>query len=151
MAGRAVGERGNAELGEFLRTRRALVKPDDAGIPDSTRRRVAGLRREELARIAGVSPDYYTRLEQGRHPTASPAVLDGLARALRLTAQERSHLYALARPTDASPPGGDPEAGDLAPLEQMLGVLGDIPAVLCGPFLTSWPPMTRRASCTTPT
>lgn len=132
--GVAVGERGNAELGEFLRTRRALLTPDDVGLPGSTRRRVAGLRRAELARIAGVSPDYYTRLEQGRHPTASPAVLDALARALRLTSQERAHLHALARAVDASPPDGASGAGDPAALEQVLDVFGDTPAVLCGPF-----------------
>jgi transcriptional regulator with XRE-family HTH domain len=105
------------------------------GIPDSTRRRVLGLRREELARLAGVSPDYYTRLEQGRHVTASPAVLDALARALLLPAGERAHLYALARAVDPDPPdGGLAEASDTEALERMLAVFGPVPAVLCGPF-----------------
>ncbi|MGH3249006.1 MAG: helix-turn-helix transcriptional regulator [Trebonia sp.] len=130
---RATGKRGNTELGDFLRTRRSQVGPDEVGIPDSTRRRVRGLRREELAELAGVSPDYYTRLEQGRHPTASPSVLDALARALRLPALDRSHLYALAKAVDPSPPGGE-SAGDAEALDRMLDVFGSTPAVLCGPF-----------------
>ena len=135
MNSRAVSSRGNAELGEFLRTRRSRVDPREMGIPDSTRRRVLGLRREELARLAGVSPDYYTRLEQGRHVTASPAVLDALARALLLPAGERAYLYALARAVDPDPPdGGLAEASDTEALERMLAVFGPVPAVLCGPF-----------------
>jgi transcriptional regulator with XRE-family HTH domain len=70
----------------------------DAGPAASARRRVPGLRREELARLAGVSVDYYTRLEQGRSKNASPAVLDAIARALRLNETERDHLFALASP-----------------------------------------------------
>ncbi len=128
------GERGNAELGEFLRVRRAQVTPEQAGLPDSTRRRVAGLRRQEVARIAGVSLDYYTRLEQGRHPTASTGVLDALARALRLPATDRSHLYALAQAVDASPPDGMRADGAAASPGHMLAVFGATPAVLCGPF-----------------
>jgi len=125
--------RGTAELGEFLKSRRSRIDPRDAGIPDSTRRRVPGLRREELARLAGVSPDYYTRLEQGRHPTASPGVLDALARALRLSADERAHLYALAQAVDPDPPD-DGAADEAESLERMLAVFGPVPAVLCGAF-----------------
>ena len=85
-------------LGEFLRARRALVTPDDVGLPDLGRRRVAGLRREELALLAGVSVDYYVRLEQGRDTHPSEQVLDALARALRLDHDAVAHLHDLARP-----------------------------------------------------
>ncbi|MEU0194902.1 helix-turn-helix transcriptional regulator [Streptomyces afghaniensis] len=84
----------NAELGDFLRTRRARMSPADAGVaPGGGFRRVPGLRREEVAYVAGVSTDYYTRLEQGRHPNVSEAVLDAVARALRLDDDERGHLF----------------------------------------------------------
>jgi transcriptional regulator with XRE-family HTH domain len=83
-------------LGEFLRAARARLEPGDVGFPATARRRVAGLRREELAQLAGVSVDYYTRLEQGRSRTASRAVLDALATALRLDDAERVHLFNLA-------------------------------------------------------
>ncbi|MGW6461330.1 helix-turn-helix transcriptional regulator [Streptomyces sp. NPDC055078] len=84
------------ELGEFLRSCRGRVRPADAGLPGTARRRVPGLRREELAHLAGVSIDYYTRLEQGRSRTASPEILEALATALRLDGTERAHLYDLA-------------------------------------------------------
>jgi transcriptional regulator with XRE-family HTH domain len=86
------------ELGEFLRSRRARLRPADVGLPDRGHRRVPGLRREELAMLAGVSTDYYVRLEQGRKITASADVLDAIARALQLDEAERSHLYDLAKP-----------------------------------------------------
>jgi transcriptional regulator with XRE-family HTH domain len=85
-------------LGEFLRARRALVTPEEVGLPDVGRRRVAGLRREELALLAGVSVDYYVRLEQGRDTHPSTQVLDALARALRLDDDAVAHLHDLARP-----------------------------------------------------
>lgn len=88
------------ELGDFLRTRRARVNPAQAGLPDTPRRRVVGLRREELAHLAGVSANYYARLEQGAQETASPAVLDAVAAALQLSTEERSHLYDLAYVVD---------------------------------------------------
>jgi transcriptional regulator with XRE-family HTH domain len=92
----------NVELKEFLRTRRARIRPEDVGIPfDSGSRRVPGLRREELARLAGVSVDYYVRLEQGRTLNPSEAVLDAVARALRLDDAERAHLFDLAKPAPA--------------------------------------------------
>ncbi|WP_416973074.1 helix-turn-helix transcriptional regulator [Streptomyces sp. 4F14] len=88
----------NAELGDFLRTRRARLNPAEAGLPPGAGvRRVPGLRREEVARLAGVSTDYYTRLEQGRHPRVSEAVLDSVARALLLSDDERDHLFDLVR------------------------------------------------------
>ncbi|TYR63856.1 helix-turn-helix domain-containing protein [Streptomyces parvus] len=88
-----------AELSEFLRTRRARLQPQDVGLPEFGRaRRVPGLRREELAQLAGVSVAYYTRLEQGNGRNVSAEVLDAIARALRLTDAEHAHLNHLARP-----------------------------------------------------
>jgi transcriptional regulator with XRE-family HTH domain len=88
----------NAELREFLRTRRARLKVDDFEIGGTGRvRRVPGLRREEVAQLAGVSVDYYSRLEQGRHLNVSDEVLDAVARALRLDETERSYLFEIAR------------------------------------------------------
>ncbi|WP_344637521.1 helix-turn-helix transcriptional regulator [Kitasatospora cystarginea] len=85
-------------LGDYLRTRRALVSPADVGLPPTGRRRVPGLRREEVAELVGLSTDYYIRLEQGRADRPSDEVLDSLGRALRLGPAERAHLYDLARP-----------------------------------------------------
>jgi transcriptional regulator with XRE-family HTH domain len=88
-----------AELSEFLRTRRARLKPEDVGLPDFGRhRRVPGLRREELAQVAGISVAYYTRLEQGNGRNVSAEVLAAIARALRLTDAEHAHLTHLAKP-----------------------------------------------------
>ncbi|WP_051795645.1 helix-turn-helix domain-containing protein [Streptomyces sp. NRRL S-87] len=88
-----------AELSEFLRSRRARLKPQDVGLPEYGRaRRVPGLRREELAQLAGVSLTYYTRLEQGHGQNVSAEVLDAIARALRLDDTERAHLTHLASP-----------------------------------------------------
>ncbi|SDI57945.1 helix-turn-helix transcriptional regulator [Nonomuraea jiangxiensis] len=85
-------------LGEFLRSRRARLQPEDVGLSPGVRhRRVAGLRREELAPLAGLSVGYYTRLEQGQGPNVSAEVLDSLARVLRLDGDERAHLHRLAR------------------------------------------------------
>src|SRR5215470_14468347 len=89
------------ELREFLRIRRARLRPEDVGIQTIGQRRVPGLRREEIASLAGMSVDYYIRLEQGRDLTPSPSVLDALARALRLDDVEREHLYSLTRPAAA--------------------------------------------------
>ncbi|MFF6785724.1 helix-turn-helix domain-containing protein [Streptomyces sp. NPDC012510] len=87
-----------AELREFLRSRRARLRPEDVGLPSYGRRRVPGLRREELAQLAGVSYAYYARLEQGYGETMSAEVLDAVARALRLNEEERDHLTQLAQP-----------------------------------------------------
>ncbi|MEU9021310.1 helix-turn-helix transcriptional regulator [Actinomadura sp. NPDC048394] len=85
-------------LGEFLRSRRARLRPEDVGLSPGVRhRRVAGLRREELAPLAGVSVGYYTRLEQGQSPNVSDEVLDSIARVLRLDDDELDHLHRLAR------------------------------------------------------
>jgi transcriptional regulator with XRE-family HTH domain len=92
------------EIRDFLTSRRARISPDQAGLPAyGGHRRVAGLRREEVALLAGVSVDYYTRLERGDARGASDAVLDALARALQLDEAERAHLFDLARATNASP------------------------------------------------
>jgi transcriptional regulator with XRE-family HTH domain len=84
------------DLGEYLRARRAATRPEDAGFPSGGRRRVAGLRREEVAVAAGMSADYYMRLEQGRETHPSPQVLDALGRALGLDDDGRLHLFRLA-------------------------------------------------------
>ncbi|MBT2424653.1 helix-turn-helix domain-containing protein [Streptomyces sp. ISL-112] len=86
------------ELGRFLRSRRSHVTPEAAGVPALGRRRVPGLRREEVAGLAGVSTIYYTRLEQGRATNPSDSVLEALARVLRLDATEWAHLHDLAHP-----------------------------------------------------
>ena len=88
------------DLGEFLRSRRGRITPAEAGLPvQPGSRRVPGLRREEVAQLAGVSVDYYVRLERGRGGNVSEVVLDALSRALGLDDTERSHLFALARPS----------------------------------------------------
>ena len=84
-------------LGEFLRAQRARVAPADVGLPHVVGRRVAGLRREEVAVLAGVSVDYYTRLEQGRERTPSAQVVDAICGALRLSPDARQHAYRLAK------------------------------------------------------
>ncbi|WP_330452465.1 MULTISPECIES: helix-turn-helix transcriptional regulator [unclassified Streptomyces] len=88
----------DGEIGDFLRSRRARISPEDVGLNSYGRRRVPGLRREEVAQLAGVSVDYYIRLEQGRGPSVSDAVLDAIARVLRLDETEHAHLRTVARP-----------------------------------------------------
>jgi transcriptional regulator with XRE-family HTH domain len=85
-----------AELAAFLKTRRAKVRPEDVGLPDGVRRRAAGLRREEVAQLAGVGLSWYTWLEQGRPINASTQVLDAVARTLRMDPVEREHMHVLA-------------------------------------------------------
>src|ERR1700759_5113391 len=86
-------------LGDYLRARREQVQPEDVGLVAGSRRRVAGLRREELALLAGISSDYYLRLEQGRDKNPSAQVLDALAQALRLDVKGTEYLHQLASPT----------------------------------------------------
>ena len=121
-------------LGDFLQTRRSQLRPEDAGVPTyGDRRRVPGLRREELALLAGVSASYYARLEQGQSLSASAEVLDALAGALRLDDSERRYLHDLARAgkrparTRKSVPERVTEA-----TRQLLDVLGDTPAIVLG-------------------
>src|SRR6202046_2386490 len=85
-------------LGGYLRARRALVTPEQAGLPPGANRRVAGLRREEVALLAGISADYYLRLERGRDNNPSPQVLESLARVLHLDEVEQEYLLSLAAP-----------------------------------------------------
>ena len=103
------------ELGEFLRVRRSRLTPADVGLPSAGTRRVAGLRREEVAVLAGVSADYYARLEQGRETSPSGQVVDALARALRLEPDAHRHAHRLAglapRPADADQPGDSVDRG----------------------------------------
>ena len=98
-AARHAGERRRAELGEFLKARRARLSPGDFGMPNGSRRRTPGLRREEVALLAGVGVTWYTWLEQGRQINASTQVLDAVAGTLRLDRVEREHLYRLAEAT----------------------------------------------------
>jgi transcriptional regulator with XRE-family HTH domain len=128
-----------SDLAEFLRARRAQLHPADVGLPDTGRRRTPGLRREEVAALAGVSIDYLVRLEQGRDTNPSFEVLDALATALRLTADERDHLLGMAmcrtaktihRNEDHQPDWTVPP-GVLAILER----LDPTPALVIGPWL----------------
>jgi len=122
-----------AELSEFLRSRRARLKPEDVGLPHFGRhRRVPGLRREELAQLAGVSVAYYTRLEQGNGRNVSAEVLDAIARALRLTDAEHAHLTHLARPKQhKKKPSARPQQVRPA-LRQLLDALEGVPAYVSG-------------------
>lgn len=120
------------ELGDFLRSRRDAVKPADAGIPVWGPRRVPGLRREELARIAGISINYYIRLEQGQSTNASDAIIDALARALNLDDAERGHLFELARPSPAKRRRGARPETPHAGAVMLLASMPTVPAVLLG-------------------
>ena len=120
------------ELGEFLRTRRAKISPHQAGLtPAPTVRRVPGLRREEVAQLAGVSVDYYVRLERGRNVNVSEAVLDAIARTLQLTSDERSYLFTVARPARTRPRPLPPQR--VRPgLYRILETLTEAPALVIG-------------------
>ncbi|MER6623808.1 helix-turn-helix transcriptional regulator [Streptomyces sp. NPDC000931] len=120
-------------LGEFLRARRAQLSPDDVGLPRyGDRRRVPGLRREELAMLAGVSAGYYTRLEQGQSLNASAEVLDAIATALHLTTAEREHLHVLSTTSHRTGPAAPPEEHASADLRTLLAAMGDVPALVVG-------------------
>lgn len=93
------------ELAEFLRSRRERITPAEVGLPAGSRRRTPGLRREEVAQLAFISTEYYSRLEQARGPRPSAEVLSGLSRALRLSGAERNHLHHLAGAPPGPPPG----------------------------------------------
>jgi transcriptional regulator with XRE-family HTH domain len=116
------------ELAAFLRTRRERISPEDVGLPPGTRRRTAGLRREELAQLAGVGVTWYTWLEQGRPINASVQVLDAIGRTLKLDATERAHLFRLADvPGTAAVPGCD----DCPLPDQMQQILDALPLPAC--------------------
>lgn len=119
------------ELSEFLRSRRARLSPEDVGLtPHGGRRRVPGLRREELAQLAGVSVAYYTRLEQGRGQNVSSSVLDAIADALSLSRAERDHLNHLVRPCRTRKP--QVRAQRVRPAVQQLIDSMDVPAYVVG-------------------
>ncbi|MGW0392429.1 helix-turn-helix transcriptional regulator [Streptomyces sp. NPDC003042] len=139
-----------AELGDFLRSRRARIRPEDAGLVSfGGRRRVPGLRREELAQLAGVSVDYYTRFEQGRAENVSPAVLGAVATALRLGEAETAHLTRLVR--NAGRAGSGAAAGsrsddvqEVRPgLRRLLESMPDTPAFVLGrrTDILAWNPL----------
>ncbi|WP_190211473.1 helix-turn-helix domain-containing protein [Kitasatospora indigofera] len=121
------------ELSDFLRTRRARLQPEEVGlVAYGARRRVPGLRREELAQLAGVSVTYYTRLEQGQSLNASDEVLDALARALRLSPDEHAHLRNIARPGRARPRPADRFERARAGTRQLIAAMREVPAVVVG-------------------
>ncbi|RMI35340.1 helix-turn-helix domain-containing protein [Nocardia stercoris] len=116
------------ELGSFLATCRARVEPADIGLPGGGRRRVPGLRREELALLAGISAEYYQRLEQGRAAHPSDEVLDAIADVLRLDRVERGHLRALARPARRAGPSAPKRVRP--ELRRMLNLMTAAPALI---------------------
>lgn len=117
-----------ASLADFLRRRREALRPQDVGLVAGPRRRTPGLRREEVAALTGMSTDYYVRLEQQRGPQPSDQMLSALARALRLTVDERDHLYRLA---GHNAPRRTFEDGHVAPaLLRVLDRLEDTPAMI---------------------
>jgi len=128
-----------AEVREFLMTRRARVSPDAAGIASGPNRRVAGLRRSEVAMLAGVSVEYYAKLERGAIAGASASVLDAVSRALQLDDTERAHLLDLARAADGIPTSGRPRRRTSKPgpprpsLEWALAAITDGVAVVRNP------------------
>ena len=138
------------DLGDFLRSRRSRLSPEDVGLRTyGERRRVPGLRREELAQLAGVSVAYYTRLEQGLSRNASEGVLDALGGALRLDDDETAHLRALARSyRAAAKPRPKPERVRPS-IRTMLSALGGVPALLIGyrTDVLAWNPMGHALLC----
>ena len=114
------------QLADFLRRRREAIRPAEVGIADGPRRRTTGLRREEVAMLAGMSVDYVVRLEQGRSSQPSAQLLGALARALRLSDDERDHLFHLAG--HQPPPAAGTARLARAGLLRMLDLLGDSPA-----------------------
>ncbi|MEA3020815.1 MAG: hypothetical protein QOI47_2339 [Actinomycetota bacterium] len=128
---------GVTTLAEVLRARREQLKPGDVGLPDSGRRRTPGLRREEVATLAGVSVDYLVRLEQGRDTRPSASVIAALADALRLDDDQRRQLYTLAMVSHAGelcPAAGRPARVVAPTVTRLLERLGPTPAFVVGPF-----------------
>ncbi|MGW7515270.1 helix-turn-helix transcriptional regulator [Streptomyces sp. NPDC054796] len=121
-------------IAAFLRARRAALEPGEAGLPRMpNRRRVPGLRREEVAQLAGISVDYYVRIEQGRAHGISDSVLEALARALRMTEDERSHLRNLAAPRHRH--GGTDNLVVRPQIQRLLDSMETVPAFVVGPGL----------------
>ncbi len=131
------------DLGTFLRARREALHPADVGLPDNGRRRTPGLRREEVAALAGVSIDYLTRLEQGRDNNPSASVLAAISAALRLGDEERTHVAKLAALGHSRElcPDATPLLDQAAPgVRHLLDDLGSTPAFVVGPFgdIVAW-------------
>jgi transcriptional regulator with XRE-family HTH domain len=124
----------HGQLADFLQVRRGQLRPEDVGLRTyGERRRVSGLRREELAMLAGISAPYYTRLEQGQSRNASREVLDAIANALRLDDSERAHLHALARAPRRPSPVGRPRAERVSPATSaLLAAIDGTPAIVVG-------------------
>ncbi|MFF4978302.1 helix-turn-helix transcriptional regulator [Streptomyces sp. NPDC001083] len=118
-------------LGEYLRARRELVRPEDIGIPRQGRRRVPGLRREEVSMLAGISTDYYLRLEQGKNRHPSPQVLNVIAHVLQLDGDAVAHLHRLAQPRSGKAKPTPPERVG-AGMAQLLAGLHRTPAFVQG-------------------
>jgi transcriptional regulator with XRE-family HTH domain len=114
------------DLATFLRTRRGRLRPSDVGLPEAGPRRTPGLRRQEVAQLAGMSVDYYIRLEQARGPHPSRQILAALSRALVLTTDEREYLFRLA---DESPPPAAGPSREISPgIRNLLGTMPETPA-----------------------
>ncbi|HEY4567875.1 MAG TPA: helix-turn-helix transcriptional regulator [Kribbella sp.] len=129
-----------ADLSDFLRKRREALQPEDVGMPRGRRRRTPGLRREEVAALASMSTDYYSRLEGGRGPQPSVEMLGAIARALRLTLEERDHLFLLAG--HGTPPRTTRACHIDPGMLRILDRLQDTPAMLlnrCGEVLAQTP------------
>jgi transcriptional regulator with XRE-family HTH domain len=127
-----------ASLASFLRSRRERLTPEAAGLPSGSRRRTPGLRREEVAQLAGVGITWYTWLEQGRPINPSRNVLDAIAGALRLNADERQHLFTLA---DLTPPPPAATYDEVDPVTQrVVDAVQPFPAVVLTPayFIVAW-------------
>ena len=143
-----------SEVREFLATRRDRITPDQAGLPAyGGNRRVPGLRREEVAMLAGVSVDYYTRLERGDLSGASDSVLDALARALQLDDAETAHLFDLSRTANASPLAKKPRkrADAIRPsIQRLLDAITDAPALVRNNYFDTSPPTSSVEPCTRP-
>ncbi|MFC4591266.1 helix-turn-helix domain-containing protein [Sphaerisporangium corydalis] len=124
----------HGHLADFLQARRGLLRPEEVGLRTyGERRRVPGLRREELAMLAGISAPYYARLEQGQSHNASPEVLDAIAGALRLDESERAHLHALARAPRRDGAAGRPRAERVTPATTaLLAAFETTPAIVVG-------------------
>jgi transcriptional regulator with XRE-family HTH domain len=124
----------HGHLADFLQARRGGLRPEDVGLRTyGERRRVPGLRREELAMLAGISAPYYTRLEQGQSRNASREVLDAIASALRLDESERVHLHALASAPRRGRPASRPRAERITPATSaLLAAIEDTPAIVIG-------------------
>src|SRR5690242_8910261 len=133
--------RSHGDLSDFLTSRRARLSPSDVGLPDGARRRTKGLRREEVASLAGVGLTWYTWFEQGRDIRVSPDFLENVAKALRLTRVEREHLYVLTGRDVAPDP--IPERKVSPALRRVLTGLGKMPAYI---RTARWDPIAWNAA-----